>query len=257
MDKKIYILGKDKRQQYLKKIYNTTDNIEEASVVVLPIPLSRDLEYITGENIRIEDFVDSLKGKIVFSGGIAKSIRRLLEVNNVEYYDLMDRDDVAIKNAIPTAEGAIKVAMEKLDKTIYGLNVLVLGFGRVGKVLADRLYKLGANVYCEARKEKDLAEIYSMGYNGVSLNKLDSYLNKVDIIFNTVPFMILTKKRLENLNPSIVIIDLASAPGGVDYAAASSLKLDAGMYPGLPSKVAPYTAAIYLKDAIDSIITNI
>ena len=193
------------QRQYLKKMYNTTDNIKEASVVVLPIPLSRDLEYITGENIRIEDFVDSLKGKIVFSGGIAKSIRRLLEVNNVEYYDLMDRDDVAIKNAIPTAEGAIKVAMEKLDKTIYGLNVLVLGFGRVGKVLADRLQKLGANVYCEARKEKDLAEIYSMGYNGVSLNKLDSYLNKVDIIFNTVPFMILTKKRLENLLDNIYL----------------------------------------------------
>ena len=251
MDKQIYILGKDKRQQYLKKMYNVVDNIEEANVVVLPIPLTRDGEYITGENIRIEEFIGNLKGKVVFSGAIPKNIRRLFEINNIQYYDLMDRDDVAIKNAIPTAEGAIKIAIEKTDKTIYGSNVMVLGFGRVGKVLCDRLYKLGANVYCEARKEKDLAEIYSMGYNGVDLNRLDNYLNNMDIIFNTVPYMILTKKILEKLNPNVLIIDLASAPGGLDYSVASSLKLDAGMYPGLPSKVAPYTAAMYLKEAID------
>ena len=254
MDKKMYILGKDKRQQYLKKMYNTVDSIEQANIAVLPIPLTRDGEYITGENIRIEDFVEYLKGKIVFSGAISKNIRRLFEINNIQYYDLMDRDDVAIKNAIPTAEGAIKIAMEKIDKTIYGSNMMVLGYGRVGKVLCDRLHKLGANVYCEARKEKDLAEIYSMGYNGVSLNHLDKHLDNMDVIFNTVPFMILTQKILENINPKILIIDLASAPGGVDYSFASSLKLDAGLYPGLPAKVAPYTAATYLKEAIDSII---
>ena len=84
-------------------------------------------------------------------------------------------------------------------------------------------------------------------------NSIGEYVNIMGIYNNKEEANI----RLENLNPSIVIIDLASAPGGVDYAAASCLKLDAGMYPGLPSKVAPYTAAIYLKDAIDSIITNI
>ena len=117
--------------------------------------------------------------------------------------------------------------MEETDFTLSGKKALVIGFGRVGKILANMLYKFGLDVYCEARKETDLAWIRTYGYKPIPLGEMKNNLCKMNIIFNTVPTQILDKSTLILLNKNTLIIDLASAPGGVDYKTAEKLGIKA------------------------------
>ena len=140
--------------------------------------------------------------------------------------------------------------MKETDFTLSGKRALVIGFGRVGKTLANMLYKLGLDVYCEARKETDLAWIRAYGYKPVPLDEMKNNLCKMNIIFNTVPIQILDKSTLILLNKNTLIIDLASAPGGVDYKTAEKLGIKAIFASALPGKVAPETAAEYLQEFV-------
>lgn len=257
---KLFFLGKDKRTEYLKKSYECegkieiVNSIEQAEYVIFPIPFTKDKIHITGEDILIEDIIKKCINKTIFSGGIPKDIRQQLEMNNIKYIDLMDSDEVAFLNAIPTAEGAIYKAIEYTDYTIHGANVLILGFGRCGKILANKLKGLNANVFCEARKPKDLAHIKALGYNVVELEKMTDILSQIDIIFSTIPTQILGKQELQLLKQDAVVIDLASAPGSIDYDECKSLNINAHLELGLPTKVAAKSAASYLKQEIDKVI---
>lgn len=257
----LYIIGSDRRIINIKEMYEKegmiTDNYLDAKYVICPTPFSKDKVYITGTDIKCEKVLEICKGKILFAGAIPMSMKEELDKSNIIYYDLMDYDDLAILNAIPTAEGAIKVAIEKTDTTLCNSNILVLGFGRIGKVLSKMLSGVGANVYCEARKEKDLAQIKAMGYNGVDLNNLEDYLPKVDYIFSTIPHLILDKSRLDLVKEDVCIIDLASSPGSVDFEYAIKKTLNVSLELALPVKVASKSSAIYFKEKIDKIIQEI
>jgi len=260
---KLYFLGTDKRSKYLREIYEKesrsneqikiTDNLIEANFVITPIPFSKDRVHVTGESIDILEFLYNARGKLVI-GGALNAFKSEFEQYNVSYVDLMELDSIAYLNAIPTAEGAILKAMEYTETTIHNSNVIVLGFGRCGKILADKLKGLNANVFCEARNQKDLASIKALGYNVVELDKLQDVLKDMDIIFSTVPAKILGRDELKLLKEDAVIIDIASAPGSVDYEACVELGINAHLELGLPAKVAPKSAAEYLKQEIDKII---
>ena len=131
---------------------------------------------------------------------------------------------------------------------------MVLGFGRVGKILCNKLKKIGAEVYCEARKEEDLAWIKAYGYKPIKLEEIKENICKMDIIFNTVPAMMLDKNKLILMNKETLIIDLASFPGGVDFESAKKLNIKAILALGLPGKVAPDTASEYIKKYIYRIL---
>ncbi|MEG2485083.1 MAG: dipicolinate synthase subunit DpsA [Clostridia bacterium] len=255
---KIYILGKDSRSLRLKEMYKkeekTVDKIESAEIVVCPMPLSRNGSTVDTEDITCDQLIQMCKGKKVFSGAISKEMKSKFEGEKIDYVDMLDLEEVAILNSIPTAEGAISIAMEMTDFTLHDSNCLVMGYGRIGKVLAKMLSGVGANVYCEARSEKDLASINVMKYMSVRLNELKNCLPKMDIIFNTVPNLLLKEEEIQLLRKSSVIIDLASKPGGVDQNAASKAGINTVWALGLPGKVAPYTAAKYLKNTIDKSI---
>lgn len=265
---KLYFLGLDKRSVYLKALYENeiekkkekveyeiTDVLEEAEVVILPIPFTKDRVHILGEGIEILPFIKKCTGKLVIGGALDAFIDEF-NTSNVECIDLMKQDSLALLNAIPTAEGAIAKAMEYTDVVLHKSNALVLGFGRVGNILAHKLKGLDANVFCEARNKKDLAHVSALGYNVVKLEDLENVLGNMDIIFSTIPKEILKEDYLKLLKKDVVIIDLASSPGSVDYIAASKYNIDAHLELGLPSKVAPKSAAIYLKEEIDSILDD-
>ena len=255
---RLYFLGKDKRSEHLRMLYEKEciieNDMEKAEYIIFPIPFTKDKIHITNEDILIQDIIKKCINKTVFSGGIPKEFRRQMEINNVTYVDLMELDEVAFLNAIPTAEGAILKAMELTDITIHGANVMVLGFGRVAKILLDKLEGLNANVFCAARKKKDLAHINALGYNVVDINDMSDCIGKMDIIFNTIPTLILGERRLNKINKDTLIIDLASAPGGVDFEVAKKLGINAVLELGIPTKIAPKSAATYLKQAIDNVI---
>ena len=160
-------------------------------------------------------------------------------------------------NTIATAEGTIQIVMEETQRTIHNSNVLIMGFGRIGKVLAKMLDGIGTKVYCEARKNEDISWIKAYGYNPIHLNDLNDHLDKFDIIINTIPFQILVDERLDLVKKDVVIVDLASNPGGVDRKAAREKNIRVIWALSLPAKVAPVTSAEFIKETIYHVLREL
>ncbi len=259
----LYTYAIDKAES-LKKIKNIIqcDTIEETikngDIIVGSIPLSsNNLEVNTpfsDKTVSLQELAEKIKGKTFIAGNIKKDFLDLAKDSNTKIIDLLDREELVVLNTISTAEGAIQIAMEETTRTIHESNVLVLGFGRVGKILANMLKGIGANVFCEARKNVDLAWIKAYGYEPIRLNELENSLGKFNIIINTIPSIILEEKQLEKVNKDCLIIDLASNPGGIDRNSAKKLGIKTIWALSLPGKVAPLTSAEFIKDTIYNIL---
>lgn len=236
--------------------------IDDSDIVIGPLPCSNDNETLFApfhpEKIYINEvFKIMKKNQLFIAGRISDKIAHLAEAYNVYDIDILEREEMAVLNAIPTAEGAIQIAMEETPATIHDSRVLVLGFGRIGKILSNMLKGIGAKVFVEARKYQDIAWIKSYGYKPVYINELSDYLGKMDIIFNTIPHKILDASLLGKLNRECLVIDLASKPGGVDFERAKALGIKVIWALSLPGKVAPVTAAKFIKETIYNIIEEL
>lgn len=236
--------------------------IESSDIIIAPLPFSKDNKYLhtpyTKEKIELATLFQYMKKNQLLLGGYIP--RQLLTEGREKGFRIIDyfvREELQWLNAIPTVEGALQLAMEKQDITIHGSKVLVLGFGRIGKLLADRLHHLGAEVAISARKHSELAIAKAYGYEAVHLNDIDNYLNRIDTLFNTIPALILTKEKLKKIQSTCLLIDLASYPGGIDYEAAKALRLEAHLALGLPGKHAPLTAARCIRDTIYNILFDL
>ena len=189
-------------------------------------------------------------GSVVFAGIGNSYLRRICAEAGVALVEYREADEFAIWNAIPSAEGAIQMAMEATPFTMFGSRSLVLGFGRTGKAIALLMRGLFSDVTVAARKELDFARIWAAGYKHVPMDQLASAVAQADMIFNSVPAMVLTREVLERAPQHAAIIDVASAPGGTDFAAARDLGLYAKLAPGLPGLVAPVTAGKIIAELI-------
>ena len=147
--------------------------------------------------------------------------------------------------------------MQELPTTLSNSKVLVMGYGRIGKILAHKLYGLHTEVYVSARKYEDFAWIEAFGYKGIGYDVIERYLDSFDVIFNTAPVLMLDHNRLEKVRSDTVIIDLASAPGGVDFNAAKNLGKNVIWALSLPGKYAPAMAGKTLAKIIKIIMADI
>lgn len=190
------------------------------------------------------------RGAVLFSGIGNSFLRQCCAEADVPLIEYREADEFAIWNAIPSAEGAIQMAMEATPFTIFGSRSLVLGFGRTGKAIALLLKGLCSEVTVGARKELDFARIWAAGYRYVPWDRLAASVAESDIIFNSVPAMVLPREILQEAPAHCTIIDVASAPGGTDFSAARELGLTAKLAPGLPGIVAPVTAGKIIAELI-------
>lgn len=244
--------------QNIKNCNTLDETIENTEIVIGPIPLSSNNIQIntpfSKKVITLEELAKKIKNKKFIAGNIKKEFYEYSQNNNSEIIDLLKKEELTILNTISTAEGAIQIAMEETIKTIHSSNILILGFGRVGKTLANILKGIGANVYCEARKNEDLAWIKTYGYEPIDLNNLNENLNKFDIIMNTIPALVLKEKEINCLKKDCLLIDLASSPGGIDIKAAKEKGIKTIWALALPGKVAPLTSAEFIRDTIYNIL---
>ncbi len=225
-------------------------------VIIGPIPFSKDNEKIFLTDcmeIKIDDLLKKMNKnevKLIIGGVISDKIRETAAKYGIRIFDFFEHEAVAVLNAIPTAEGAILKAIEESDRTLFGSKCIIFGYGRCGKFLARDLKGLGADVFVTFRNEKDEAYIKAFGYKGINLYEVKNHINDFDFLFNTIPAPVIEKSILKKLNKNCIIIDLAQAPGGVDFCFARELNIKAFYCPGLPGRVAPVTAAEILKEAI-------
>ena len=252
---KVFIYG-NKYVENTNNYNNIDDFLKEINILITPIPFTKDNKTIFNvynEILDINILIDKIKNnniKILCGGDIGKDKIKHIEQKGIKVFDFFEDEAIAILNAIPTAEGAIQTAMQESYKTIFNSKCLVLGYGRCGKILANMLKGIGANVTTTYRKQIDYAYINAYGLNSINLYNLESIINNFDFIFNTIPYEVLDRNILPKVNKQTIIIDLAQAPGGVDYNCARDLNLKAIYCPSLPGRVAPYTAGEILKDAL-------
>ncbi|MFC2950062.1 dipicolinic acid synthetase subunit A [Virgibacillus sediminis] len=261
----IILVGFDKLEQGftgLKQMDFAELEQDQLDAVILPIT-GTDMEgnvetVFSDKEIQLtEDWLKELKhDALLFSGIVNNYLKKAAEQAGVSLIPLLDRDDVAIYNSIPTAEGTIMMAIEHTDFTIHSSKVMVVGFGRVGQTVANKFDALGAKVSVSTRSNKDLARINEMGLEAVPLDDLPGRSEDCDMIINTIPAPVITRESIQQLPPHTLIIDLASKPGGTDFDYAKQRGIQAILARSLPGVVAPKTAGKILADVIKQILVE-
>ncbi len=235
--------------------------IKNTEVVIGPIPFSSNGTEINApfgdKKISIRELMHNINAKILIAGSIMPEIYEMANDEYIEIIDIMKREELAVLNTIATAEGTIEIAISNTNKILHGSSVLILGFGRIGKVLARKLAGLSVKVTCAARKDEDLAWIKAYGHMATNINTIGENLSQYDVIINTVPHLILTEERLKYVKEECLLIDLASNPGGIDKKIAKERNLKLIWALALPGKVAPVTTAEFLKDTIYNVLKEI
>lgn len=164
------------------------------------------------------------------------------------------REGFAVGNALPTAEGALKIAMEETKATVCGMRAAVLGFGRIGKLLAKDLLSLGAKVDVFARRSEARAWAKVMGASAHDFDALETEIAAYDCIFNTVPENIISARALARIKRGAPIIELASSPGGADAAEAEKAGVHLVPAGGLPGKIMPKAAGKIIYETVREMI---
>ena len=203
---------------------------------------------LTAETLR-----SAKTGTPLFIGAATQALRNACATLGVLLVEFRESDEFAWRNAVPTAEGAIQLAIQHTDHTLHGSHILVLGFGRSGTVLARTLRGLGADVTVCARGSVDIARAYALGVRPHRMEDLRELAAQAEVVFNTIPAPVLPPDVLRGMTPGSVIIDIATAPGGTDFAVAKQLGIQAYLAPGLPGITAPRTAGRIVADTVLSL----
>ncbi len=262
----IVIIGGDKRQKYLKEYLSAkgydvtsyglfdwdddTDKLKgligDSSVVVLPLPATRNDKTIlmpfSKREISIERVMSFLgKDNLVFGGMIKGELKSQLSLKGIPFVDYYD-DDLIEKNAVLTAFGALKIILEHIDFALPQGKYAITGYGRVAKETASVLTALSCDVTIFARNELQRNDAMKNGCSAEPLSNLPCLINKFDFVINTVPSQIFDDAILENMRKDSKIMELASAPYGLDFDKARAYSIDVIKAFGLPGKYTPKTA---------------
>jgi dipicolinate synthase subunit A len=285
---KILFLGGDKRQlEIINNLYNkeneihlvgysnadlpeciirkNTNNLKmiEYNVIIFPISGVKSDLSVTADfddnkiTLPANLLINTKDDVVILTGIMTAELKAMLNMAQRHAVILMDDNDIKKENSIPTVEGIIADLVYNTDYTINGANILVLGYGNVGRLLVSKLQCLGANVTVGVINKENFDSLKENNIQGFYTNNADlmkSIIKENDIIVNTVPNILLSKEYLELVRKESYILDIASHPHGVDFGAANELHLKNKLFLGIPSVVAPKTAGMILVKKINSIL---
>jgi dipicolinate synthase subunit A len=278
-EKRFTVIGGDKRNVYLIKLLerdghhvrsygfdgydleniadspNLYDAVYESDYIIGPTPCSNNNTHLNAyygsAPIAIDDVFRLVKPwQTFFAGHIKEGAHGLAKRYGVVCVDILNWEELALLNAIPTAEGAIKIAIENTDFTLHGSRIMVVGYGRIGKVLCKILSGMGARIFPVVRLRCEAAAARGYGYSPILYDDMNPELKSMDIIINTVPKILFDKSNIKFIGKECLFIDISSAPHGINSNLAKRAGLNALFAGSLPGAVAPRTAAIYIKEAI-------
>lgn len=270
-EKIFLIIGGDQRQIFLfnslkEKGYkteiifnnNNTDKLSQlkeilkADVIILPIPTSQDQIHLFAPNfcekIKLEEITKLISpNAILFTGGENKLFTACKTKRTI---NLLADESMTLKNAMATAEAALSIIINNTNATVFDTKILILGYGRIAKVLANYLESLHSKVTVCARKPVARTSAYLDGHTTIGFDCLDEDIGKYNIIVNTVPYLILDQNKLQKIDSNALLLDLASKPGGIDFKAANEMNLKSIHALSLPGKYSPKSSAEYIESAI-------
>ena len=252
------IIGGDKRNIYLKELleqdkhivklhgFGDKDNagLDEAlenNIIIGGLPFSHEGKLFApfGTTYEANRILTSLReGQLLIAGGI----------NHPNSVDLLKNEVFVQNNALPTAEGIVELAISQTEHTLTASNIMIIGYGRIGAISAKILTAMGAIVWVVENDITLYTKAVTMGYRSIMYGNINKYLSKMDIIINTPPENTLTKENLIYIEKSTLIMDVSSPPYGVCKELEGSLKVIRPR--ALPGKVAPRSAAKYIRDAV-------
>ena len=276
----IAILGGDRRQEFLAlelklsgfeilgfgngvqpASKSLAEAIQTARVVLLPVPATRNGIFLSQSGaidpIPFSAVLEHLRpGTILLGGLLPPEWISEAERRGAVCADYYLEETVQLKNALPTAEGALRLAMQELPVTLFGIRAAVVGYGRIGSLLCEKLIALGAKVGILARSPVALADAELHGAQTGSFgNGIPPFFSDCRVLFNTVPKRVLGRSFLSALPQNCILIELASAPGGFDPELAKEKGLRVLPAQGLPGRFYPETAGGILADAVCNILS--
>lgn len=254
---------------------NLQEFMEYAQVIIAPIPFSRDGNCIYKEevceaenketaNLSIGIFCTYIRPDHIIAGGnISELVKTTAKEQHAVIHDFMQIERVAVENAIATAEGTIADAIKESDGNLDNSSCIIFGYGRCARALAKRLEGMNALVTIVARNTAQLQEAYENGYETVYLPDLKqeradekTELLNADYIFNTIPAPVITGDILKKIKKDVLLIDIASKPGGTDFDACRQLGLKSMLSLGIPGKYAPKASADILLRSMRHLISS-
>ncbi|GIP36867.1 dipicolinate synthase subunit A [Paenibacillus sp. J31TS4] len=263
MDASVQLIGFDNLQTIPNGVTRTKltpEALEHADALLLPAVGTDDKGHVVSiftseELVLTEEHIASLpKHGKVYTGMAKPYLTELCSRHGIGLVELFDRDDVAIYNSIPTAEGALMMAIQNTDFTIHGSNSIVLGMGRTGLTMARALQGLGSTVKVGVRRPEHYARAWEMGFKPFYVKDLADFVSDVDLLFNTIPVLVVTAQIIAKIPHRSLIIDLASKPGGTDFRFAEKRGIKALLAPGLPGIVAPKTAGRIIAQTLSHLL---
>ncbi len=284
---KFALFGGDKRQSvvanellrhgYCVSLFGVTDPgsfgelclsadkaMEGADFAMLPLPVTRDNIYLSSssERVTLNEIVKlATKNKTMLLGGmVPRELIRLCDAAGVVICDYYKQESLQIKNALPSAEGALMIAMENTDITVNGMKALVCGYGRIGSILSSILKNLGASVTVAARRDETLCELSLAGFKSVriggDIDDLRRAVGECDVIFNTVPCVVFNQNVINGAKNKPIYIEIASTPGGIDLSSARDNGIKTIFAPSIPGKYSPVTAGRYIYETVSDILSE-
>ncbi len=270
---KYLFVGGDKRQTYAAEYLRNAGDVAEfaytytqlhtligtADYVVLPLPVSRDGIHISSLPdkglITLEELFFELKeGMSVFAGMPELTVSENMLRKGIKLYDYYKIETLSLLNSISTAEGVIYELIGGSDINIHGSKTLITGYGKAASALAVRLVALGSEVVVAARSERDRITALCASCKAIPLYSIGDVAGAVDYVVNTIPAPVIDKKIIERLPQSCVMVEIASAPYGIDFDCAAEYGIKVIRAPSLPGRISPVSAGEAIAKTILSIV---
>ena len=171
-------------------------------------------------------------------------------------FDYTKDEGFALENAFLTAEGAVSLAISESEISLINSKILIIGYGRIGKALHRYLAAFTGNITVCVRSTAATVNAQCLCADAIGFNELNN-LEGFDFIFNTVPHPVLGDSELKTADRRMVIMELASFPGGIDKHIAKHLDLRYIEARGLPSKFSPESAGRIVGKTVEKMIREV
>ncbi|MDO5409419.1 MAG: dipicolinate synthase subunit DpsA [Lachnospiraceae bacterium] len=256
----VYALERKTEHPAIKEKASLREALKDTDVLLAPMPFLRAEKLKKAGNVwqkgsfsdlTVENLLKYAKeGSLIFAGGISEEFRKQAAEKQIRCVDYLKNENIAVQNTVAAAEGMIAEAICRSPGNLSRSSCLVLGYGKCGATLVFCLQKFSCRITVYEKEAKAAARAGIIADKVAEDSELPMCLANVQYIFNTIPSIILTESLLSYVKKGTLILDLASAPGGVDYNAAGKLGIQAVLLPGLPGKYAPLSSAKILAEAV-------